>query len=241
MDSPPAAPPESPRWDAQTYNREYWKKNKKRILERKRAYYKAHRAEFNAKQRAYYRDHYAETARARSREYYRRNRERIRQQARDPRVRRVRDAYRARNAERLREKNRRWQRENRERFRELVRRSRQKLRERPAQRIADNFRHQLYRWVKRGAAKPASSETLLGCSFEVFRQHLECQFRKGMTWQNYGPTWHIDHIIPCSAFDLTQPAHVRQCFHFTNLRPLWAKANSRKRAKILDPQLKLLL
>ena len=62
-----------------------------------------------------------------------------------------------------------------------------------------------------------------------------------MTWQNYGRAWHIDHIIPCSAFDLTRPNQIRQCFHFTNLRPLWAKANLRKHAKIIDPQLKLLL
>jgi hypothetical protein len=42
-------------------------------------------------------------------------------------------------------------------------------------------------------------------------------------------------------FNLTCPEQVRQCFHFTNLRPLWARANLRKGAKITEPQLKLLL
>lgn len=32
--------------------------------------------------------------------------------------------------------------------------------------------------------------------------HLEKQFLDGMTWNNYGRMWHIDHIIPCSSFNL---------------------------------------
>lgn len=25
-----------------------------------------------------------------------------------------------------------------------------------------------------------------------------------MSWENHGIYWHLDHIIPCSAFDLTK-------------------------------------
>jgi hypothetical protein len=43
--------------------------------------------------------------------------------------------------------------------------------------------------------------------------------------------WHIDHIVPCESFDLTDPAQQGQCFHFSNLQPLWARENLRKGTK----------
>ena len=78
------------------------------------------------------------------------------------------------------------------------------------------------------------------CSPIELRAHIERQFKVGMTWGNYGK-WHVDHIVPCSAFDLTNPEHIKTCFHFNNLRPLWAKDNMEKGAKNIFPQLKLRL
>lgn len=50
----------------------------------------------------------------------------------------------------------------------------------------------------------------------------------------YGYTgWHVDHIIPCAAFDLTKPAEQAKCFHYSNLQPLWATDNYRKSNKII--------
>lgn len=80
---------------------------------------------------------------------------------------------------------------------------------------------------------------LLGCSIFDIRQHLERQFKDGMTWDNYGK-WHIDHIIPISYFDFTKEEDQKRCFHYTNLQPLWAKENIRKSNKIIEVQLILL-
>jgi hypothetical protein len=75
---------------------------------------------------------------------------------------------------------------------------------------------------------------ILGCTVEYARGHLEKQFKEGMTWENHGLYgWHIDHIIPCASFDLTDPEQQKKCFHYTNLQPLWAKENMSKGAKIL--------
>lgn len=64
--------------------------------------------------------------------------------------------------------------------------------------------------------------------------YLETLFKPGMTWENYGVHgWHIDHIKPCASFDLTDPEQQKQCFHYTNLQPLWAKDNLSKGAKIM--------
>ena len=52
-----------------------------------------------------------------------------------------------------------------------------------------------------------------------------------MTWDNYGK-WHIDHIKPCSSFDLRCPVQQLACFHYTNLQPLWAIDNLKKQDKI---------
>jgi hypothetical protein len=61
-------------------------------------------------------------------------------------------------------------------------------------------------------------------------KHIESLFVDGMSWENRSE-WHIDHIRPCASFDLTDPAQQRECFHYTNLQPLWAEDNLRKSDK----------
>jgi hypothetical protein len=64
---------------------------------------------------------------------------------------------------------------------------------------------------------------------------LEGLFRDGMSWDNYGVNgWHIDHIKPLSAFDLTIESNLYLVWNYTNLRPLWATDNLRKGKKYVD-------
>jgi hypothetical protein len=81
--------------------------------------------------------------------------------------------------------------------------------------------------------KSGSSVTDLGCTIEELKQHLESKFQEGMSWDNWGVHgWHIDHIIPLSSFDLTDREQFVKACHYTNLQPLWAKDNLRKKDKI---------
>jgi hypothetical protein len=82
-----------------------------------------------------------------------------------------------------------------------------------------------------GRAKSGRSVELLGCSWDEARKYIESKFQPGMSWKNHGVRgWHIDHVVPCAAFDLTDPEQQRMCFHYTNLQPLWAKDNLSKGA-----------
>jgi hypothetical protein len=102
----------------------------------------------------------------------------------------------------------------------------------PAYRLQSNLRLRVLQAIKKcGAAKSAFTQELLGCSYEEARQHLAAQFLPGMTWENHGE-WEIDHIRPCASFDLTDPAQQRECFHYSNLQPLWRFDNRSKNARL---------
>lgn len=95
------------------------------------------------------------------------------------------------------------------------------------------LRTNLNRYVKKGKNKYFSSLTLLNCTLEEFKIHLEKQFKPEMSWENHGKIWEIDHIVPCSKFDLSKEEEQRKCFNFKNLQPLYKKENRVKSNKIL--------
>jgi hypothetical protein len=83
------------------------------------------------------------------------------------------------------------------------------------------------------------SNKLIGCDADSICLILEAQFLPGMTWANYGTAWHVDHIIPLSSYDLTDPAQQREAFHYTNLQPLWAHDNMAKGDEVPGTELVL--
>lgn len=84
-----------------------------------------------------------------------------------------------------------------------------------------------------GNKKTASILVLVGCSLFRLKQHIESQFKEGMSWENHGLYgWHIDHIVPCSHFDFTKKEDQYKCFNYKNLQPLWAEENLSKGARI---------
>ena len=105
--------------------------------------------------------------------------------------------------------------------------------------VADRLRRRINCALSRqSAGKHAGLVEFAGCSLAELVSHIERQFSDGMSWENRF-LWHIDHIIPCSAFDLTNPDQQMVAFHYTNLRPVWASDNLRKNAKIPGGQSQL--
>ena len=91
-----------------------------------------------------------------------------------------------------------------------------------------------------GKRKVGSAVDDLGCSLHELELHLESKFHtrsstgEVMSWGNYGYRgWHIDHVVPLSAFDLSDRESFAAACHYTNLQPLWAEDNFRKGNKIL--------
>jgi hypothetical protein len=94
------------------------------------------------------------------------------------------------------------------------------------------IRHRVKMAIKNNK-KSESVLNLLGCDIQTARKHLESLFKTGMTWENHGLYgWHIDHIIPCSYYDLSDYEEQKKCFHYTNLQPLWAKENLKKSCRL---------
>ena len=89
----------------------------------------------------------------------------------------------------------------------------------------------------RGVKKKLKTIELIGCDVAFLMRHLEGKFLPGMAWENRGTLWHIDHIKPVSAFDLTDVEQQKACFHFSNLQPLWWPANLRTKRDRIGYQL----
>ena len=101
----------------------------------------------------------------------------------------------------------------------------------PHLRIKNRIIQRIGKAVKRNCAKKAHPTFVLtGCTIRYLRSHLESQFKPGMTWANYG-AWHIDHIRPCASFNLLDAQQQSECFHWSNLQPLWASENCSKGSK----------
>lgn len=95
--------------------------------------------------------------------------------------------------------------------------------------IKNNLRCRIWKAIKR-ENKTLKTMDFIGCTIHELKIHLEMQFTEGMNWDNYGK-WEIDHIKPCSKFDLTDIEQQKICFHYTNLQPLWQIDNLKKGAK----------
>lgn len=227
------------------YLEEYYKENKERISQKAKEYYeenkeqlkknikeykKENREKISQKNKEYrienieqikeYRKQNIEKINQREKEYCDKNRERI--------IQRKRNFYQN-NRTRLLEQQRQFRQDNKEIFNK---RQREYVKERrknnPNLRIAHSLRTSTRSGIiGQGGVKSASTEKLLGCTWEEARIHIEKQFVDGMSWENY-PEWEIDHIRPLMSFDLTDPEQQRQACHYSNLQPMWAAENRSK-------------
>lgn len=206
------------------YQKKYRSENKEKVAARESKYWhenKERLKEYNKE----YREKNAEKLKKKTKEYREANKEK--KSAADKR-------WRENNKDRCKANKKAWMEKNRGRYNEKRReKNLERWEKDPQYRLRYNVRSRMAMVLKRRRnSKSDKTMELLGCTEQQLRKHLETQFTEGMTWDNYGLRgWHIDHIKPCAAFDLSDPEQQKECFHYTNLQPMWAADNIRKGAK----------
>lgn len=230
---------------AEKSRKKYLATRDKALAQRKARY--ARKRDIERKQQAEYRAANLEAIRAQQKAYRDANREELKRRCRDRRAADP-DAYRAKERARAKtpeqraaavERSRKWQKENRERHREWMRNNRRRrMTSEPTFKATIAMRRRFYMAIRNQVydgwdIRSGQAVRLLGCTMAEFIAYIESQWGDGMTWENWTRDgWHIDHIIPLSAFDLSDEEQVKAACHYTNLRPLWAKDNLRKGAKV---------
>lgn len=154
-----------------------------------------------------YRQENKEKIKAKEKEWYQNNKDRVNARENTPkRKQQKKDAVK-----RLKERDPEY----------FARYNRNKRATDPNYKIANNLRRRVI-YALKGGPKTQPTLDLLGCTIPFLKSYLEERFLPTMTWENYGTLWHIDHIIPCASFDLSDPIQQKKCFHYTNLQPLFA-------------------
>jgi len=233
-------------WHA--YQSEYYQKNKDRINKRISEYQKAHpeksrertrewraanRDKVNAKRRKHRANH-IEEFRAQAKRDYWKNPEKARARQKK---------WRDKNKDKIAAKNKAYREQYPEKIKEFkkVGRERQNRLARERRKIDPKWKLQrtisnyIYQTLK-GRKLNHHWEDLVGYTLDELIRHLENQFDTDMTWANHGE-WHIDHIVPIDAFNFITANDIdfKRCWALENLRPIWAKENESKGAKLKTP------
>ena len=161
------------------------------------------------------------------REWYFKNKNRIAE-----RKRKSSRLYISKNRQKTVENARKYYKNNKEkRMKKIIEYTNKKLKTDINWILKKRLRGRLWQALK-GKNKSKRTMELLGVPhIDFLKTWLECKFKEGMTWENRH-LWHIDHVLPCSSFDLTKPEEQAKCFHYTNLQPLWAGENLSKGNRI---------
>ena len=236
-------------------NRKYAQRTKHAAQKK---WYSKNKERFKAYSAQWYKDN-IETIKIKSKIYHEKNKEkieRVSKKHRDKpesraRLKEYSAEYYLKNKKRVNKRNKTWFQNNKDKVRKAVKRYRLKnleyqrkwyaayaRRQRKInpqfnmrERLSKGITMALNRYVKEG--KRFGTLTYTGCSIAFLVKHIEKQFKDGMNWENRNK-WHIDHIRPCASFDLTDTKQQLECFHYTNLQPLWAFDNMSKGAKIIS-------
>lgn len=141
--------------------------------------------------------------------------------------------YRETHREARREYNRQWRQKNQDYWRSYQNR-----------RLHEDLKYRFQNYISRAIRKAIkknrkSTFNILGFRVEELRQHLESLFQLGMSWENYGTQWHIDHITPKSWFKIEGPHGVdeyelRLCWSLENLQPMWGDENLEKNNRYIS-------
>lgn len=134
-----------------------------------------------------------------------------------------------------------WRKNNQEKFEDICAKYRnkpdyrekqnkskkEKYHNNPNERLGRNYRGYMRDYIFRNIITKGIDK-LIGLDREKMRDWLEFNFKPGMNWDNYSTFWNIDHVKPCSKFDLTDDEELKKCFFWKNTIPVYCKENLQK-------------
>ena len=171
-------------------------------------------------ERKQYNKAYKEANKDKIKEYYEANKDK-------------RKEYREANKDKIKDKMKIWRKQNATQRKEYYLSTvdkrlkyRLKRQENPIYRLQQRLRATLHYVMRNsGYADDSLSAIRLGCSYDIFKLHIEEQFPRGMNWDNKH-LWQFDHIKPFSC--VTTEDETLKLAHYTNIQPLWTEDNKEK-------------
>lgn len=152
------------------------------------------------------------------------------------RVKEAKKNWWANHPEYGREYARNWRKNNPERHKETQKKADAKKRLTAKGRLSNNLSKAMRRSLH-GAKAGRAWESLVSYTVNELKHHLETLFQEGMSWENYGTVWEIDHKIPVAVFKYDKPEDIdfRICWSLKNLQPLGKRENRSKGARLDNP------
>lgn len=187
--------------------KDYSSKNKTKMLENKKLYYLKNKIAISAKSKVYNQKNKEENKK-RFKNWYKNNKERCKKNYKE------------------------WVKNNRDKQKIIKQRYfKKKMETDPLFKLTENVRSMISNSLaKNGYTKKSRTQTILGCSFEEFKRHIESKWESWMSWDNRGKYnggfnygWDIDHITPLASAKTEED--LIKLNHYTNLRPLCSKVN----------------
>ena len=207
------------------YKRIYYIINKKKILNNQKEYYLDNKQKINERTKKWVLKN-IEKLRKQKEKWYLKNKEH---------KKKYDIIYKNKHKERYKKQNKKYQKENRDKINKFLL---NKYHTNVHYKLSNILRKRVIKVLK-GYSKSKNTMNLLGCTIEELWKHLEYTFKPGMTRENHGSIWHLDHIRPCASFDLSKPEEQSKCFHYSNLQALFIYENLSKGSKILFPDARI--
>lgn len=85
-----------------------------------------------------------------------------------------------------------------------------------------------FRRLMSGQAPSSKIREYVGLSFMEIKAWINKRMLPGMTWNNYGSEWVIDHVVPLRLFDLSKESDCKMVWNYRNLMPLFKEDNLHK-------------
>jgi hypothetical protein len=199
----------------QKYQKEYINRDRDKYLEKSKLYYTIHKETKNKKSVEYWRNN-SEKRKLNTKKYRIKHAEEIK-------IRQEVYHKNPENREKINKTMREWYNKNKIYRRNKIK---DKLGKNLGFKLSIILRCRINNAIKsqkfKKTRKTGNIDNLIGCTVVELKNYIESKFLPTMTWENYGKYWHIDHIIPCNSFDLTNEEDQKKCFHYTNMQPLFA-------------------